>query len=213
MKKFFSQNLRICLLITAISALSSVCSAQHTILGGTTYTGGTHGFGTIFNFDLSSNRDSVLWNFTDSSDGGYPTFSLIYLLSTHLYYGTTGQGGNRNGGTLYNFDPATDSVRGLYDNFGRGDAWEPSGNLVYDSSTGLLYSPSVIGGTSLYQGGSLFSFNPVTSFESLVWSLHCTPLTPALIPLATFGARPAILTGKNLGGLFALTPAHISAIS
>jgi uncharacterized repeat protein (TIGR03803 family) len=61
-------------------------------LYGTTITGGTTIFGTVFKLD-SSGTKTILYNFTGGSDGGEPHGSLVIDTNGNLY-GTAEFGGN-----------------------------------------------------------------------------------------------------------------------
>jgi uncharacterized repeat protein (TIGR03803 family) len=69
---------------------------------GTTYSGGSHNFGTIFKLDASGN-ETVLHNFGEEKDGVHPS-GLIIDASGNLY-GTTYQGGAYNYGSVFEVVP------------------------------------------------------------------------------------------------------------
>lgn len=59
---------------------------------GTTYIGGTFGFGTIFKLDSAGN-ETVLYNFTGGADGKNPYFVVLLRDQAGNLYGTTSAGG------------------------------------------------------------------------------------------------------------------------
>jgi len=61
-------------------------------INGTTATGGTHGFGTLFRLGQDGKK-IVLYNFTGIHDGGVPLGALVQN-SAGEFYGATGIGGN-----------------------------------------------------------------------------------------------------------------------
>jgi len=67
-------------------------------LYGTSQRGGSHGFGTVFEFD-TSNQLTILYSFTGGSDGGVPAGSLLLVGNT--LYGTTSSGGVGNNGVVF----------------------------------------------------------------------------------------------------------------
>jgi uncharacterized repeat protein (TIGR03803 family) len=137
---------------------------------GMTDGGGSNAEGTIFSFNAATDSESVLWNFgTQATDGQFPNASLIYNAATGLFYGTTGEGGSSgaSAGTIFSFDPATGTDSVLW-SFGNGtDGYSPFGNL-YQASNGLFYGMTYEGGTNNL--GTIFSFNPTTGSESVLWN-------------------------------------------
>ena len=75
-----------------------------TVLYGTTNSGGTGACGTIFKFDLSTGKESVLYSFTGKADGGDPNGSGLTLVNG-TFYGTTAVGGAHKQGTIFSFTP------------------------------------------------------------------------------------------------------------
>lgn len=130
-------------------------------LYGTTYFGGAHGMGSIFELSPGSHgkyRERVLYSFKGGSDGSLPTSTLVFGKSSALY-GTTSSGGGSCGcGTIFKFDPTThqesvlhkfgsSSVDGAYSYYG----------MTTDSS-GALYGTTVAGGS--FGQGTVFKFVP-----------------------------------------------------
>ena len=66
---------------------------------GTTEFGGTVGAGVVFKMDLAG-QETVLYNFTNGVDGGFPRAGLI-LDSAGNLYGTTLGGGNERSGVVF----------------------------------------------------------------------------------------------------------------
>lgn len=77
-------------------------------LFGTTYSGGTFGYGTVF--ELTAGNEVVLYNFTGGTDGANPEANLILDAQGNLY-GTTREGGIVNSqcstgcGTVFELTP------------------------------------------------------------------------------------------------------------
>lgn len=68
----------------------------HGKLYGTTFSGGSHGVGTLFRI-TASGKESGLYNFTGEADGAFPKASLTAL--NGILYGTAYEGGLRRSGT------------------------------------------------------------------------------------------------------------------
>lgn len=118
-------------------------------LYGTTFAGGTNGFGTIFKIDAAGQK-TTLFNFT-GTDGAYPAAALVRDSSGNLY-GTTTEGGSSKVGTVFQFD-TTNSLTVLH-NFtgGKNDGAYPYGNLLLVSKT--LYGTTNSGGAA--NNGTVF---------------------------------------------------------
>ena len=68
-------------------------------LYGTTYIGGTFGFGTVFKLD-KHRKETIIYSFTGGSDGAYPLAGVIRDAAGNLY-GTTQRGGTASQGTVF----------------------------------------------------------------------------------------------------------------
>jgi len=121
---------------------------------GTTVSGGSFegvncasgGCGAVFELTPSNGgwTESVLYSFTDGSDGSYPWSVVIFDRAGNLY-GAASRGGPNYGGTVYQLQPsgsgwAFNTIYGLGN-----DADSPYGDLILDSS-GNLYGTSGFGG-------------------------------------------------------------------
>jgi uncharacterized repeat protein (TIGR03803 family) len=120
-------------------------------LYGTTYAGGAHGGGTVFQI-TSAGREKVLYSFGGYlGDGADPYAGLVFDKTGNLY-GTTLLGGTNNAGTVFEFTSAgTEKV--LY-RFGSQsvDGNEPTAGVVIDNA-GNLYGTTSQGGVYGYAGG------------------------------------------------------------
>jgi uncharacterized repeat protein (TIGR03803 family) len=109
---------------------------------GATYSGGSSGFGTVYELVPSGPgwAKSLVYTFSGGWDGGYPSAGLVFDQSGNLY-GTTEFGGNLgcfspNGcGAVFQLVP---SASGWTENrlyaFGGNDGYEPNGDLILDAS-------------------------------------------------------------------------------
>jgi uncharacterized repeat protein (TIGR03803 family) len=140
-------------------------------LYGTTTSGGTFGFGTVFKLDTGRTK-TVLYNFSGGDDGAYPTASLVRD-SAGNFYGTTYYRGAYEGGTAFKVARVSGHwrVRVIHPFGGSNDGLYPAASLVLDS-TGNLYGTTFLGGK--HGAGTAFELTPVggrwkesvlTSFE------------------------------------------------
>ncbi len=158
-------------------------------LYGTTSAGGSGSWGTVFKLTPGENgswTESILYSFTDGTDGAYPSGSLT-LDASGAVYGTTVYGGDMNcesdrkqlriqvkvppKGTIYGCGTVFRLTKGsgnswtetvLYSFTGNTDGGYPSGNLISDSS-GTLYGTTASGGSSTNCGGgcgTIYSLTP-----------------------------------------------------
>ena len=112
---------------------------------GTTYQGGTGGYGTVFKI-TPSGTETILYAFAGgTSDGAYPEAGLTQGSDGDLY-GNTYQGGAFGLGTV--FEITTSGTETVLHSFagGSSDGANPSANLV-QSSDGNLYGSTGAGGT------------------------------------------------------------------
>lgn len=181
-------------------------------LYGTTYDGGSHGYGCIFK--LKSGVLTILYsfNFGVGADGARPVGALVRDASGNLY-GTTRFGGFFNNsacqgfgcGTIFKLDSSgTETV--LYAFTGNPDGSDPHAGVVMDSS-GNLYGTTRTGGA--HGEGTVFRLDTSdqeTVLHSFNGSDGSTPLA-SLIHAGTafFGTASSGGTG-NAGVVFKLIP-------
>ena len=119
-------------------------------LYGTTYEGGAHGSGTVFQLAPNADgnwRESVLHSFcsrTNCGDGAFPFASLIFDQAGNLY-GTTEDGGaHGDGGTVFKLAPNADGswresvLHSFCSRTNCGDGAQPEAGLIFDPA-GNLY--------------------------------------------------------------------------
>ena len=126
---------------------------------GTTYYGGSGIYGTVFQLTPSGSgwTENVLYNFQGRDDVGCcPAAGLIFDASGNLYGATSG-GGLRDGGAVFELEPAggTWTLTVLYGLQGNGTG--PVNDLVMDAS-GSLYGTAYTDGAYLF--GSVFKLTP-----------------------------------------------------
>jgi uncharacterized repeat protein (TIGR03803 family) len=136
-------------------------------LYGTTRSGGTHGYGTVFKLD-NAGRETVLYSFCATggsrcTDGEGPTSALVED-SAGNFYGTTPIGGAKGAGTVFMLD-TTNHETVLYSFCSEGgvnctDGSQPSG--VIEDGAGNLYGTTIQGGNNAFNtsgGGTVFKLD------------------------------------------------------
>jgi len=134
------------------------------VLYGTTYNGGLYGDGTIFSLNLKTDAETVVWSFGNGTDGHSPNANMINVNGT--LYGTTWGGGSYNDGTVFSFNPQNDAETVLWSFSNNPDGQSPNAGLV--NVKGTFYGTTFWGG--MYGWGTLFSLNPATNSEAVLWS-------------------------------------------
>lgn len=186
------------------------------MLYGTTESGGTNGWGTVFALQTNGLGCLTLHSFTPytynaqtktlytNTDGANPAAGLV--LSGNMLFGTTEYGGTNGNGMVFavNTNGAASSV--LYDfsatnaSAANSDGANPQSALVLSGNT--LYGTTEFGGTNSY--GTVFAVNTDgTQFNTLY---NFNPLLPSFSPLGYTnygGANPKtglVLSGNTLFG-------------
>jgi uncharacterized repeat protein (TIGR03803 family) len=90
------------------------------IFYGTTFFGGTAGYGTLFSFDRATGVETVLYAFPGGLNGANPIAALLNVGG--VLYGTTNSGGVSGKGTVFSFNPGTGAQTVLY-SFAGGHRW------------------------------------------------------------------------------------------
>jgi uncharacterized repeat protein (TIGR03803 family) len=155
-----------------------VLSPKSGLLYGTTYGGGTAGYGTVFSLTPAVGgtwTEKVLYSFAGSPDGANPLAGLT-LSTKGVLYGTTYGGGGLGWGTVFELtQPAgvwTESVLYSFNGAPSGagespptpcgttgqpacDGGAPAGSLLVNATTGVLSGTTTLGGdpTGCPQGG------------------------------------------------------------
>ena len=123
-------------------------------LYGTTYGGGTYGFGTVFKI-APNGQEAILHSFSGgSTDGAYPYAGLVLDSGGNLY-GTTYDGGTYGFGTV--FKTAANGQETVLHSFtGTPDGANSYAGLILDTN-GNLYGTTYDGGT--YGFGTVFKLS------------------------------------------------------
>jgi uncharacterized repeat protein (TIGR03803 family) len=141
--------------------------ASNNVMYGTTYGGGSHGYGTIFQISPGTGgswTQKVLYSFANGSDGAYPSAGLA-LSSSGVLYGTTYGGGSAGLGTVFQLAQTHSgwAEKVLYAFLGAADGANPITPVIIGSSGQLL------GATS--QGGSGTNSNGAYSNQGTIFQL------------------------------------------
>ena len=136
-------------------------------LYGTTSSGGTYNYGTIFKIDPTTYNHTVLHHFSGGTQGYYPYGGLIQG-NDGVLYGTTWDGSNLpNRGVI--FSCSTSGNYGVLYNLGTNN--NVAGALL-EVSNGVLYGTSYVGG--IYgvsqTHGSIFSCNTLGTNLTMLYS-------------------------------------------
>jgi hypothetical protein len=155
-------------------------------LYGQTLEGGTENLGTLFEYDVSSNKHSILLNF-NGINGSKPNGSLIES-SNGNFYGLCSQGGINDLGVLFEYNPLDKIYTKLFD-FTYAEGAYPNGSIL-QANNGKLYGFCYSGGIGY---GTIFEFDIVQrSFKKVN------------ISQAFGNPRGSLIQGEN-GNLFGMT--------
>jgi uncharacterized repeat protein (TIGR03803 family) len=138
-------------------------------LYGTTSSGGTYGFGIVFEV-TSGGTEKVLYSFTGQADGNSPGSSLVRDAMGNLY-GTTSAGGYSSSlcpqgcGVLFEVTPAG-TERVLHSFTGELDGWSPYNDPLLLVGSNLY---GVVGSGGAYGYGSVFKVT-LAGKETILYS-------------------------------------------
>jgi uncharacterized repeat protein (TIGR03803 family) len=162
----------------------------------------------------ASSAERVIYDFAGGTDGSLPIWNgnLIFDGKGNLY-GTTVEGGNSDGGTVFELSPTKTGWAKtiLYEFAGGGlDASQPDSGLVFDSA-GNLYGTTLQGG--VYTCGTVYQLTPSSTGEWTETTLFtfgqeggCEPIAPVVLDKS--GNIYGTTSGAGGGGtVFELTEA------
>jgi uncharacterized repeat protein (TIGR03803 family) len=139
-------------------------------LFGTTQQGGETNYprrgdrGVVFNVNIETGAEQAL-SFHGPQKPREPLDGVVYLAGK--LYGISQEGGVFGDGTLFSLRVHSDRyVHSIYSLNAATDSAKPIGDLV--AHGGLLYGTDPTGGT--YNQGSVFSFDPATTTETLLYN-------------------------------------------
>ena len=130
--------------------IADLVLSKSNVLYGTTYSGGAHGYGTVFQVAQvvgGAWAQKVLYSFAGGKDGENPAAGLA-IASSGVLYGTTYNGGTAGLGTVFQLIPSktgwTEQV--LYNFQGGSDGANPLADLFL-SGNGALFGTTSQGGS------------------------------------------------------------------
>jgi uncharacterized repeat protein (TIGR03803 family) len=146
-------------------------------LYGTTYGGGAHDYGAVFELSPMAGgswSETILHSFNNPGDGYTPVAGLT-LDSAGNLYGTTVEGGRYNSGTVFELSPTAggDWTEKILHHFGayNGDGDEPFGGATLDAA-GNVYGTTNGGGA--YNAGTVYEIIRKTGTEKVLHSFNNT---------------------------------------
>ncbi len=126
-------------------------------LFGTTVANGAKGYGTVFEYTLTSKQFTILASF--GGNAGHPQGKVALDGLGHIY-GITTQGGASGYGTVFQYTLATHALKTLV-SFNNVNGAYPRGGLVSDGA-GAVYGTTAAGGryrSGVFGSGTLFKIN------------------------------------------------------
>jgi uncharacterized repeat protein (TIGR03803 family) len=178
---------------------------------GTTYNGGTNNLGTVFKITLAG-VETILHSFAgDSTDGNYPSASLIQG-SDGNFYGTNYSGGASNSGTLFKITPT--GTETVFYSFNSGPEGQSPVGLI-QGSDGNFYGTTSSGGTS--GNGTVFKISsggvetPLYSFSGGTTDGRF-PASLTQGSDGNFYGTSALGGASNEGTVFKITPAGVETV-
>ncbi len=122
---------------------------------GMTYSGGTSGYGVIFEWDKATSTYTKKYDF-DGSSGANPNGSLV--MYNEKFYGLTSKGGLNDLGVIFEWDPVLNSYTKKMD-FDATTGQIPDGSMTLYNN--IFYGMTSLGGT--YNYGVIFQWDPATN--------------------------------------------------
>ena len=150
-----------------------VIQAKDGLFYGTTYQGGTSGYGTVYRMDTTGTV-TTLHAFT-FSDGAYPFIASLIQASDESFYGTTYYGGPNYTGTVYRMD-ATGTLTTLHA-FTSTDGAYPYAGLI-QATDGFFYGTTSSSGPGGY--GTIYRMDAT----GLLTTLHAFNYSDGYAPYA-----------------------------
>jgi uncharacterized repeat protein (TIGR03803 family) len=148
------------------TAGSLVQDAQGNLYG-TTFEGGTFGYGTVFKLD-SSGKETILHSFSETEGDGANPYAGVVLDASGNLYGTTTWGGTFGYGMVYKLTPTGEETV-LHSFAGEpNDGSDPQGGLMLDTE-GNLYGTTGGGGT--FSSGTVFQLS-LTGDETVLYNFE-----------------------------------------
>ncbi len=137
----------------------SLFQADNKKLYGMTKAAGANNMGTMFEYDVAHQQYTILVDF-DGTNGKNPETNNLIQASNGKLYGMTQEGGDYDGGVIFEYDLATNTFTkliDLHDTLGK----HPHGDLykVDNADSIIFYGMTKEGGKDNGDGGVLFKYN------------------------------------------------------
>ena len=176
--------------------LAGLIDDGHGAMYGTTESGGSNGFGSIYSINAATGKETVLYSFPTANGGAHPGAEL--RLVNGLLYGTTLQGGSFTDGTVFSYDRSNGTIRIIYSFEGYHDGSVPAGAVTYVN--GKLFGATLYGGGGTACGagcGIVYSIDPATGGETV---LHRFVQSDGATPDSGLTLYNGKLYGSTMGG-------------
>jgi uncharacterized repeat protein (TIGR03803 family) len=163
--------------------------------------GNSPGAGTIYRVKPNMSFQ-VTYDFTGGADGEYPFGKLLAgsIGGAPMLYGTTFDGGSGFGGngfgTIFRFDPASNSIASAYPFAGGTDGGFPGEGLA--AYNNMLYGTTRAGGT--FDQGTLFMIDQSLSNKTILYSFGTNSSTDGTSPSSRLLVRGGKLYGTTVFG-------------
>jgi uncharacterized repeat protein (TIGR03803 family) len=158
------------LILVAAFFLEVMNANAQTQLLGTTFLGGSHGYGTIFKVNEDGTGYSVVYNFDSVS--GFKPLDKMTKASNGKCYGICFRGGSSNFGVIYSFDPTSNTYAVIHE-FDSVSGAAPYTGLV-QAANDLLYGVVQEGPVNNACCGILYSIDPATNSYSILHNFNDT---------------------------------------
>ena len=143
----------------AVNPSAALVQGSDGTLYGTTYGGGSSGYGTVFKIGTNGTGYVILRNFANNNVDGHNLASSVLIASDGNLYGTANSGGGYGSyGALYTLDTSGANYATLFSfSTTGGDALSPEATVLA-SADGFLYGTTFSGGAA--NGGTIFKVKP-----------------------------------------------------
>ncbi|MCH2230957.1 MAG: HYR domain-containing protein [Crocinitomicaceae bacterium] len=147
---------------TGASQYGTLLEATDGLLYGSTYFGGTSGYGVLYSMDPATNIVTKLHDFLGGADGGHSQENLLQV--GNEVFGYSIAGGTFGDGTIYKYNIVS-GVFSVVHSFNSGVDGNPTWNPLVLGSDGLIYGANRNGGSAGF--GTIWSLDPSTSVFSV----------------------------------------------
>ncbi len=163
-------------------------------LYGTAYSGGSKNWGVVFSLNRDGGDYRLLHEFDNSGMDGAGPHSPLLQGSDGALYGTTQNGGDQGGGTVFKMNPNGSGYQQLH-SF-HGDGFSPLGTLI-QGSDGALYGTTAAGTTNY---GGVFRVNRDGSGYGILHVFGVVPGDGRSPPDGVLEASDGMLYGTTWAG-------------